>query len=243
MRDFTGKRYWLVGASEGLGRALAEGLSRRGAHLVLSARNRDRLEELAAALPGAAEALPMDISDSASVRAAAAEMGPVDGVIFLAGVYWPMKATEWDADKAEAMADINFTGAVRVLGQVVPDMVARDAGHIVITGSLSAFRGLPGAVGYAASKAGTMSLAESLYYDLRKTGVDVQLANPGYIRTRLTDLNTFTMPQIMEPEDAARTMIEHMMSNRFSVSFPAPFAWLFRVGNFLPNWLYYRLFA
>ena len=130
MRDFTGKRYWLVGASEGLGRALAEGLSRRGAHLVLSARNRDRLEELAAALPGSAEALPMDISDSASVRAAAAEMGPVDGVIFLAGVYWPMKATEWDADKAEAMADINFTGAVRVLGQVVPDMVARGGGHL-----------------------------------------------------------------------------------------------------------------
>ena len=68
MRDFTGKRYWLVGASEGLGRALAEGLSRRGAHLVLSARNRDRLEELAAALPGAAEAADGDAIDRGHYR-------------------------------------------------------------------------------------------------------------------------------------------------------------------------------
>jgi short-subunit dehydrogenase len=79
-------------------------------------------------------------------------------------------------------ANINFTGCVRVIGAALPAMVARDKGHIVITGSLSGFRGLPGAIGYAASKAGTMVLAESLYADLRKTGVTVQLANPGFIQ-------------------------------------------------------------
>lgn len=243
MRDFAGKRYWIVGASEGLGRAVAEGLSRRGAKLVLSARNQGRLEDLAAALPGSAEAVAMDIADSSSVRAAAQKVGQVDGLVFLAGIYWPIKATEWDADKVEAMADVNLTGAARVLGQVVPDMVARDDGHIVITGSLSGFRGLPGAIGYCASKAGTMSLAESMYCDLRKTGVDVQLANPGFIKTRLTDLNEFSMPQIMDPEDAARRMIEHMTTDKFSMSYPNPFALAFRLGNFLPDWLYYRVFS
>ena len=243
MRDLNGKTYWLVGASEGLGRALALALSRRGARLVLSARGQDRLDALAAECPGPARAVAMDISDSASVRAAAEQVGDIDGLVFLAGVYWPMKATEWDAEKAEAMADINFTGAFRVLGHVVPAMVARDAGHIVITGSLSGFRGLPGAVGYAASKAGVMSLAESLQCDLRQTGVDVQLLNPGFIRTRLTDKNDFAMPQIMEPERAAEIMVEHMLTDRFSRSFPVPFAWLFRGGNFLPDWLYYRIFS
>ena len=243
MRDFAGKRYWLVGASEGLGRALADALSRRGARLVLSARNQERLDALAAELPGPCETVALDIADSASVATAAETIGAVDGMVFLAGVYWPMKATEWDAAKAEPKVDVNLTGAVRVLNHVVPQMVARDSGHIVITGSLSGFRGLPGAIGYAASKAGTMSLAESLYCDLRKTGVDVQLLNPGFIKTRLTDLNDFSMPQLMEPDEAARHMVEHMVTDRFSKSFPSPFSWVFRLGNFLPDWAYYRLFS
>lgn len=236
-----GQRYWLVGASDGLGAALAEALAARGIRLVLSARASDRLTALAERL--GAEAVPMDVADRASVREAAAKVGPVDGLVWLAGVYWPMRAQDWQADQVEAMCDINFTGCARVLGAVLPGMVARDAGHVVITGSLSGFRGLPGAVGYGASKAACMSLAETLYCDLRGTGVKVQLANPGFIRTRLTALNEFAMPQIMEPSEAAAQMIRLMESERFSRSFPTPFQWVFRLANFLPDALYYRIFA
>ncbi len=242
MRDFKGKRYWLVGASEGLGLALAQKLSAAGAEVILSARTRDALEKAAATLPGPATILPLDVSSSESVAAAAAQLPDLDGMVFLAGVYWPMRAQDWDAKAAEAMADINFTGLVRVLGVALPPMTARDRGHVVITGSLSGFRGLPGAIGYAAAKAGTMVLAESLYADLRKTGVTVQLANPGFIRTRLTAKNDFTMPFIMEPEAAAEIMFRHMQGGRFKISFPTVFSWLFRGGNFLPDALYYRLF-
>lgn len=242
MRSFRGKRYWLVGASEGLGLALAQKLSAAGAELILSARNAETLQQAAASLPGPATIVPVDVSSSESVRAAAAQVPELDGMVFLAGVYWPMRAQDWNATQAEAMADINFTGAVRVVGAALPQMVAKDKGHIVITGSLSGFRGLPGAIGYAAAKAGTMVLAESLYADLRKTGVTVQLANPGFIRTRLTAKNDFTMPFIMEPEAAAEIMFRHMQSGRFKISFPTVFSWLFRGGNFLPDALYYRLF-
>jgi short-subunit dehydrogenase len=242
MREFKGKRYWLVGASEGLGLALAQKLSAAGAELVLSARTAEALEKAAATLPGTATILPMDVGSPESVAAAAAQLPDIDGMVFLAGVYWPMRAQDWDAKAAEAMADINFTGLVRVLGVALPPMTARDRGHIVITGSLSGFRGLPGAIGYAAAKAGTMVLAESLYADLRKTGVTVQLANPGFIRTRLTAKNDFTMPFIMEPEAAAETMFRHMQKGGFKISFPTVFSWLFRGGNFLPDALYYRLF-
>jgi len=243
MRQFSGKRYWLVGASEGLGAALAEALSRAGAEVILSARNEVGLQAVASGLPGPSKCQPVDVTDADSVRRAADAIGPVDGVVYLAAVYWPMPAVRWQAEQATAMADVNFTGALRVLGAVVPDMVARDSGHIVITGSLGGFRGLPGAIGYAASKAGVMSLAESLYYDLRKTGVDVQLVNAGYIRTRLSDKNTIPMPFIMEPEVAADRMLSHMSSSRFSTSFPTVFSWLFRISRFLPQWLYFRLFA
>ncbi|MES2336436.1 MAG: SDR family NAD(P)-dependent oxidoreductase [Pseudomonadota bacterium] len=242
MREFRGRRYWLVGASEGLGLALARLLSEAGAEVILSARSEVTLKTAAASLPGPATILPVDVGSTDSVSAAAAQLPDLDGMVFLAGVYWPMRAQGWDAKAAEAMADINFTGCIRAVGAALPGMVAKGRGHVVITGSLSGFRGLPGTIGYAASKAGTMVLAESLYADLRKSGIAVQLANPGFIRTRLTAKNDFTMPFIMEPERAAQIMFRHMQSGRFKVSFPTVFSWLFRGGQFLPDWLYYRMF-
>jgi NADP-dependent 3-hydroxy acid dehydrogenase YdfG len=243
MKDWAGKRYWLVGASEGLGLALAQMMSRAGVDLILSARNPDRLAEAVASLPGHARALPVDVGDNASVTAAAATLGPIDGVVFLAGVYWPTTAQAWDAAQVEAMCNINFTGCARVIGAVMPQLVAQGRGHVVITGSLSGFRGLPGAIGYSASKAGTMALAESMYADLRGGDIQVQVANPGFIKTRLTEKNDFTMPFIMEPDAAARVMWEHMNTDTFKVSFPTVFSWFFRLSQFLPDWAYYRIFA
>ncbi|CUX82019.1 MAG: Short-chain alcohol dehydrogenase of unknown specificity [Roseibaca calidilacus] len=243
MRKLSGKTYWLVGASEGLGRALAQKLSKAGVSLVLSARGTDSLNDLAGSLPGPARVVACDVSDRASVLAAAQDVGAVDGLVFLAGVYWPQPAQEWNAEQVEAMFDVNLTGAARVLGQVVPAMVARGAGHVVITGSLSGYRGLPGAIGYASSKAGLMHLAESIHCDLRGTGVDVQLAVPGFIRTRLTEKNDFAMPFIMEPEQAAEEMMILMRSDKFHRAFPKLFSLVFRGGNFLPDWLYYRVFG
>lgn len=246
MRDWRGRRYWLVGASEGLGRALALEMSRAGATLVLSARSADRLAGLAAGLPGPAEAVPCDVGDAASVAAAAAAAsaaGAIDGVVFLAGVYWPMSARNWDAARVEAMCDLNFTGAARVLGAVMPAMVARGAGHVVLTGSLAAYRGLPGAIGYAASKAGLMALAESMRCDLAGSGITVQIANPGYIRTRLTDRNDFRMPFLMTPEEAAARMLRFMATDRFSLAFPFAFGLMFRLATLLPAGLYFMLFG
>jgi NADP-dependent 3-hydroxy acid dehydrogenase YdfG len=243
MREFRGKRYWLVGASEGLGRALAERLSAAGAEVILSARSADRLAEVAATRPGPSMTLPVDVADTASVRRAAEAAGQIDGVVFLAGLYWPMAAQDWNADQVETMCDVNFTGCARVIGAALPAMVARGTGHVVITGSLSGFRGLPGAIGYGASKAGVMALAECMQADLRGRGIVVQVANPGFIRTRLTDKNTFTMPFLMEPAGAADHMFRHMQTDRFKVSFPTVFSWLFRLSQFLPDWAYYRIFA
>jgi short-subunit dehydrogenase len=241
VRDFRGKRYWLIGASEGLGRALALEMSKAGVELIVSARSQDRLDALVADLPGKALALPVDVSDAASVRAAADAAGPLDGMVYMAAVYWPMPAQNWDMSQVEAMCDINFTGAARVVGAVLPGMVLRGRGHVVMTGSLSGFRGLPGAIGYGASKAGVMHLAENLHADLRGSGVDVQLVNPGFIRTRLTDKNDFTMPFIMDADEAARRYFRHMNSHRFAANFPRGFGAMFRLSQFLPDWAYYRL--
>ena len=243
MRNWQGKRYWLVGASDGLGAALARKMNAAGVHVIVSARSEEKLASLVESLPGPASYEVVDVSDDESVRAAAEAVGEVDGVVYLAGVYWPFGAQDWNAKEATAMADINFTGLIRVMGQIVPQMVARNNGHVVITSSLTGFRGLPGSIGYTASKAGTMSLAECMYADLRKTGVQVQVANPGFIKTQLTAKNDFAMPFIMEPEAAARIMFDHMQTDRFKISFPRVFSWVFRLSQFLPDWIYYRVFS
>lgn len=243
MRSFDGKRYWLVGASAGLGRALAEKLAAAGADVVLSARSEDDLKTACAEIGARASYVTVDVSSDEDVARAAQEVGEVDGYVHLAGVYWPQGAQDWDAGQVNAMLDINLTGMARVLGHVVPAMVEKDAGHIVLTSSLTGFRGLPRSIGYTASKAGAMSLAECMYADLRTTGVDVQVANPGFIKTQLTDKNEFNMPFIMEPEQAAQVMLEHMYTDHFKKSFPTLFSLVFRGSQFLPDWLYFRIFT
>lgn len=236
---FEGKCFWLVGASEGLGRALAKALADQGAHLVLSARNEARLMELADTLPHA-RALALDVTDTSSVEAAARALPRIDGVIYNAGAYDPMKAQDWDTDAALRMSDVNYGGALRVIGAVLPDMVKRDAGDITLIGSLSAYHGLPAAVGYGASKAALRSLAETLRFDLRHSGVVVRIVNPGFIKTRLTEKNSFKMPMLMTAEVAADRVMRAMKTARFRYDFPRPFSWVIKALSYIPDWLIFR---
>jgi len=239
MSSFEGKTYWIIGASEGLGRALAAALSERGAHLILSARNADRLTEICAVLPNA-RAVPLDVTDLDAVRRATTQVGEVDGLVYNAGAYEPMRATDWESDAVLAMTDVNYIGALRVLGEMVPGFVRAGRGDITLIGSLSGYRGLPAAVGYAASKAALISLAETLRFDLAGSGVTVRIVNPGFIKTRLTEKNRFRMPMLMTPEVAAEHVVRAMSRRRFRTDFPVPFSWLVRLIDYLPDVLVYR---
>lgn len=243
MRDWTGKRYWIVGASEGLGAALAREMSAAGVELILSSRSEDKLRDVAESLPGKAEVKPVDITDYDQLKKVAAEIGEIDGVVQMAAVYWPFGAKDWEPEHAVLMADVNFGGAMRLVSAVIPGFVQRNRGHFVMTGSLSGYRGLPDSAPYVSTKSGVMALAESLHADLRKTGVEVQLLNPGFIETRLTDKNDFNMPFKMQPEEAAKVYFDHMSRGGFQKAFPRLFSWVFRGSQFLPDWLYYRVFA
>ncbi|MDA7965382.1 SDR family NAD(P)-dependent oxidoreductase [Ruegeria sp.] len=239
MSSFEGKTYWIIGASEGLGRALARSLAHRGAHLILSARNADRLSEICAALPNA-RPVPLDVTDLDSVSRTAAEIGVVDGLVYNAGAYEPMRTADWNTKAALAMNDVNFSGALRVLGETVPDLVRAGRGDITLIGSLAGYHGLPAAIGYGASKAALISLAETMRHDLAGTGVTVRIVNPGFIKTRLTEKNSFKMPMLMTSEEAAERVVKAMSRRRFRTDFPVPFSWLVRVIDYLPDVLIYR---
>ena len=238
-----GKTYWIVGASEGLGRALAVELDKRGVQLVISARSQDRLEDLAEELEHPARICRLDVSDSESVAATIKQVGHIDGVIYAAALYEPMKVQDWNVVDSELIADVNFLGGIRVLGRLMPQFLNRDSGHIIIIGSLSGYRGLPGALAYGASKAGLMHLAEAINADLWKTGVKTQLFNMGFIETRLTDKNGFKMPFIMSPQQAAQKIADGMAKPRFKFDTPWIFSLIFRLSRLLPQFLYSRIFA
>lgn len=239
MIDFKGKTYWLIGASEGLGRALAHDLDTDGARLVLSARSQDRLQQLADELTDA-RVVPIDVTDAKMVQSAVEQVGEVDGVVYIAGAYDPVRATEWDSKSAMMMCNVNFIGAMHVLGHMVPALVAKGRGDITLIGSLAGYRGLPASVGYSASKAALVSLAETLRFDLKDTGVVVRVVNPGFIETRLTQKNTFKMPMLMTPEEAAKHVLKAMRTTRFRTDFPAPFSWGIRLLEYLPDLVVYR---
>ena len=139
------------------------------------------------------------------------------------------------------MIDVNLHGVLRVLSYVLPAFVARDAGTIVLTGSVAGYRGLPGALGYGLSKAALIHLAENLQIDLARTNVKIRLINPGFVKTQLTDKNDFAMPFIITPHAAAKAIMRGLRGNRFEIHFPKRFSYLLKLLRLLPNGLYVRL--
>ena len=236
-----GKKYWIIGASEGLGRELSIHLSNLGVKLIISARNETRLNKLSSLTK--AKVLALDVLDIDAIKQASKSVGIIDGIIYVAGDYTPLNSTTWNVEEVDKMIAVNFTGAAKVLGFIVPKFLKQNNGHIVMIGSLSGFRGLPNAIGYGASKAAMMHLAENIKADLYKTPIKIQLINPGFIKTRLTEKNNFKMPFIMSVEDAAKRVIIAMNSNRFQTNFPLIFSLLFRASNLLPAFIYFWLFS
>lgn len=237
---------WLIGASEGIGRALALQLAQYGHRLIISARNAERLQSLQAEMHSEYHViLPLDVTDTASVTKAwqeiVAQQAWPDCMIYNAGTYDPLTADQFDLGKIEQMIDINLHGALRVLADVIPHFVAQRRGHIALVGSVAGYRGLPGAMGYSSSKAALINLAECLRCDLTKHNIKVQIINPGYVQTRLTAKNNFAMPMMISPENAARIIARQLFKPVFEIRLPWLFTTICKLFQILPNWLYYRL--
>ncbi|MFM7122760.1 MAG: SDR family NAD(P)-dependent oxidoreductase, partial [Fluviibacter sp.] len=107
--------------------------------------------------------------------------------------------------------------------------------------SVAGYRGLPRALTYGPGKAGLISFAESLWVDLKGLGLNTWIINPGFVRTRLTAQNTFSMPALIEPEEAASSIIRGFAKGHFEIHFPARFSWFMKLLRMLPIHWYLRL--
>lgn len=237
---WTGRRVWLVGASSGIGAALAKELARHGAQLALSARSADKLMAL-----GIEQALllPCDATVAASLAGARqnllAAWGGIDLVVYLAGDYVPMRADAFDLVRAEQVIEVNFNGALRLAATVLPDL--KPGGGIAFVASVAGYRALPKALCYGPGKAALIHFAECLYLDLEAHGIGVWVINPGFVQTRLTDQNDFAMPALMTPEQAAGATLDGFATGNFEIHFPKRFTRVLKLLSLLPYRWYFPL--
>ena len=241
LTDWRGRAVWLVGASSGIGQATAHALHARGARVFVSARNADALEAFEATHPGA-QALPVDVTDGAAVNAAAQLVltaGPLDLVVYCAGHYRELRATEYDLAEMLLHNQVNYIGALHVLEAVLPNFVARRAGHISLVSSVAGYRGLPKSLAYGPTKAALSNLAETLYLDLRGSNVGVSLICPGFVETPLTAQNRFSMPALITPDQAAAEILRGWRKGQFEIHFPKRFTRWMKALRLLPYAAYF----
>lgn len=230
---------WIVGGSSGLGAEAVKQLADAGVKVTVSARSKDALEELAKH-SDLITSLPLDITDSAADKAAVESFETLPDLIVLnAAVYEPMAAFNFDGDTAAWMMDVNYSGIAKILGPLLQRYKAEKAGHLAIVASPSGYRGLPGGSGYGPTKAALINLAESIKPEMDHWGCTTTIVNPGFIKTRLTEKNNFSMPQLLEPEDAARRMLKGLSKKKWEVAFPYPFLGLLKLLSKIPSGLYF----
>lgn len=234
------ERIWITGAGSGIGEALAVALAARGAAVIASGRRAAPLLALEQRHP-TMTACPLDITDAEAVSQAVAAMGDVDTAILCAGIHLPTPGQSFDAATVRSVVETNLMGSVHCIAALLPGMLARRAGHLVLVASVAGYRGLPTAAGYSASKAGLIALAESLKLDLDGSGVKVSLVNPGFVDTPLTRRNPFPMPDIITAEAAAAAILRGLAGGRFEIAFPARFASVMKLLRMLPDRVYFAL--
>lgn len=230
IENWRGRTVWLVGASTGIGRATAHALHEKGATVVVSARSEGALQAFVQAHPDS-QARVADVTDAVSLRDAAQgivdQHRSLDLVMFCAGVYTPMRATDFNLEKAVWHQQVNYVGALNLLDAVLPHLLRQRAGHLSLVSSVAGYRGLPKALAYGPTKAALIHLAETLYLDLSPMDIGVSVINPGFVATPLTASNEFHMPALLSPEEAAQAILKGWARGHFEIDFPRRFTgWL-----------------
>lgn len=243
IQDWSGKKVWLVGASSGIGAALAANLKNRGCILAVSARRQPPLDKIIDGAAPGSMALPMDVTDAQAVQQASDTLlekwGQVDLVVWLAGTYQPMQVSDFDLKRAVTTVNANVIGPLNGLAALLPPMLGGRCAGLALVSSVAGYRGLPRSMVYGPTKAAVTNLAESLYLDLHPKGVGIWVINPGFVETPLTDKNDFKMPALMSPEEAAEAIVEGFARGQFEIHFPKRFTRGLKLLKRLPYRLYF----
>jgi NADP-dependent 3-hydroxy acid dehydrogenase YdfG len=244
INSFVNQRIWIIGASSGIGEACTQAFIKAGAKVALSSRRAERLNALAkSAQSGQVLVLPLDVTKQEQILSSYQKIleawGGLDLLLFVSGVYTPLRADNFDFEIAQKTIDANLLGPMRAVGIVLPNMLKEHAGHIAIVGSVAGYSGLPKALAYGPSKAGIINFCETLYYDLLPQGVSVHMISPGFVATEATAQNDFEMPALITADEAAKEILTGLQAGEFDIHFPKRFSGFLKFLRILPYPLYF----
>ena len=244
MQDVKGKYVWVIGASSGMGEALAIELAKRGAILALSARREEKLKALSEKLEGDGHInAPLDVADPQTIQSAQAgilkQFSRIDSAVFLAAIYKPHDGEKKPLSLIHDMLNVNLGGAFNLIDSVQTQFETQGQGQIVLCASVAGYRGLPSGQPYCATKAALINLGESLKVELEPRNIDVKIICPGFVKTPLTDKNDFPMPMIIEADEAAKEIADGLVSKSFEIHFPKKFTFIMKLLRLLPNCIYF----
>lgn len=241
---------WVTGGSTGIGRSLGLDLARAGYTVAVSARYLDPLDGLireAATFGGKIAAFPCDVTDEArmaeTVAAIESSLGPIVLAVFNAGTYLPARGEALDIADFRRVYEVNVFGVLNGLVPVVESMRARGRGHIVLVGSATSWFGLPLAAAYGSSKAALNRIAEALRHDLVKLNIRIQVVNPGFVETPLTEGLEVAMPGLMPARSASARIARTIAKGRFETSFPRRLTFWVRLLALMPAEIRHRVVA
>tara|TARA_B100000780_G_scaffold161370_1_gene112764 strand:- start:1494 stop:2249 length:756 start_codon:yes stop_codon:yes gene_type:complete len=235
------KKIWITGASSGIGKALALKFANENWLVAISARRKELLDELAQ--NENISSFPLDVTDDNLVETTFSNIlnkfKDIDLCVFCSGAYDPKLEKEINKNQIKKIMSINFFGVLNCIKTVEEYFKNKKKGHISIVSSVAAYRGLPNSSGYGPSKAALTNLTESLYFDFKKHNVRISLISPGFIKTPLTNQNTFNMPFIKSPTFAANKIYNGLIkSNAFEIHFPKELTILLKILRILPYQIY-----
>ena len=226
------RKAWIIGASSGIGAAVADELERTGWQVVRSSRSQGEIR--------------IDVSDDFSVVNAAKEYenkyGAFDLVLVMAGFWQRMSAQEFDLNVFKEHNNTNTVGLARCAAAILPKMISADRGTFMGVSSVAGYRGMPGSSGYGPSKAAQINFLESLRSDLIKSKVKIVTVSPGFVKTPMTDVNTFPMPFIISAERAAKIIVKGIQRERAEIVFPVPMAITMKLARLIPVGIWPKLF-
>ena len=235
------KKIWITGASSGIGKALALKFAEENWKVAISARRKELLDQIAQ--NENISSFPLDVTDDSLVKTAFSnilnEFKDLDLCVFCSGAYDPKLEQEINKDQIRKIMDVNFFGVLNCIKTVEDYFTNKKDGQTSIVSSIAAYRGLPNSSGYGPSKAALTNLTESLYFDFKKHNVRISLISPGFIKTPLTNQNTFNMPFIKTPEFAANKMYDGLTKGKaFEIHFPKELTLILKFLRILPYKVY-----
>lgn len=226
------RKAWIIGASTGIGAAVADELQNAGWQVIRSSRSQGEIR--------------IDISSDESVKEAAAKYeatyGDYDLVLVMAGFWQRMSAQNFDLAIFKEHNNTNTVGLARCAAAILPKMITANRGTFMGVSSVAGYRGMPGSSGYGPSKAAQINFLESLRTDLVKSNVKIVTVSPGFVKTPMTDVNTFPMPFIISAERAAKFIVKGIEKERAEIVFPIPMAITMKLARLVPVSIWPKLF-